>query len=237
VLAFVEGDAQARDGAPGALATPAAAARSGATIAAPAVAAKSGPAAVAEGAASAAAVAAAAAGNAAGAPPKVKSDRPQLRLLSRSNEELSSDALPINGYEFFVARDYSLSALAGDAPDGADALFYIVSPKDVVVARPTDVEDHVDWLLRQGRFEEALRVAEEAKGLLRAEKLPELRTRYLNVSAPACVRARSPLPAPPRAPLLTRGLPSTSWTASSTRRLPSCRPSCWRPKSPCGSSG
>lgn len=33
---------------------------------------------------------------------------------------------------------------------------YIVSPKDIVVARKRDQDDHVSWLLQNGMYEEAL---------------------------------------------------------------------------------
>jgi hypothetical protein len=34
-----------------------------------------------------------------------------------------------------------------------DNLFYIISPKDVVVARPRDMDDHITWLIRHEDFE------------------------------------------------------------------------------------
>ena len=34
-----------------------------------------------------------------------------------------------------------------------DNLFYIVSPKDVVVARQRDQDDHIAWLLQHERYE------------------------------------------------------------------------------------
>ena len=34
-----------------------------------------------------------------------------------------------------------------------DGVFYIVSPKDVVVARQRDKDDHIDWLIENDKFE------------------------------------------------------------------------------------
>ena len=34
-----------------------------------------------------------------------------------------------------------------------DAMFFIVSPKDVVVARQRDKDDHIQWLLEHAKFE------------------------------------------------------------------------------------
>ena len=34
-----------------------------------------------------------------------------------------------------------------------DNLFYIVSPKDVVVARQRDEDDHIAWLLQHEKYE------------------------------------------------------------------------------------
>ena len=34
-----------------------------------------------------------------------------------------------------------------------ESLFYVVSPKDIVVARPRDLDDHVTWLMERKRYE------------------------------------------------------------------------------------
>jgi hypothetical protein len=45
-------------------------------------------------------------------------------------------------------------------------LFYVLGPKDFVVAKPRTVSDHIDWLLARQRYAEALECAqkEEAAG-------------------------------------------------------------------------
>lgn len=63
--------------------------------------------------------------------------------------DLSSDTLPIEGYERYKPTDYRLHAM------GSESLYYIVSPKDIVVATPRDLDDHISWLLERHRYEQA----------------------------------------------------------------------------------
>jgi hypothetical protein len=42
------------------------------------------------------------------APARRVAARPELRILSRTNEDLSSDALPINGFQHYACTDYRL---------------------------------------------------------------------------------------------------------------------------------
>jgi hypothetical protein len=44
--------------------------------------------------------------------------------------------------------------------NSAEPLFYIVSPKDIVVARPRDVDDHITWLLQHDKYQPALEAAQ-----------------------------------------------------------------------------
>jgi hypothetical protein len=85
-------------------------------------------------------------------------NRPELRLINKG-EEISSDALSLTNYHLYGCNDY---VLAPSKRDGED-LFFVVSPKDVVVARPRDAADHVSWLVDQQRYAEALDAAEKLK--------------------------------------------------------------------------
>lgn len=38
-------------------------------------------------------------------------------------------------------------------------LYFIVSPKDILVAKPLDLDDVIDWFVEHGNFEEAMKVA------------------------------------------------------------------------------
>ncbi|KAG6384409.1 hypothetical protein SASPL_155776 [Salvia splendens] len=71
--------------------------------------------------------------------------RPEVRVVTQNNDELSTDALPIHGFEHYKAKDYSLahspfsgsSYSGGQWAAGNEPLYYIVSPKDVVIAKPS----------------------------------------------------------------------------------------------------
>lgn len=87
--------------------------------------------------------------------------RPELRLVDMSNEELASDALSVRGFEAYRPPDYRLVCApacedARSVISSGEALYYVLSPKDVVLACARDADDHVLWLLGKGRFEDAL---------------------------------------------------------------------------------
>ncbi|XP_023881343.2 vacuolar protein sorting-associated protein 41 homolog isoform X1 [Quercus suber] len=112
--------------------------------------------------------------------------RPEVRIVSWNNDELSTDALPVHGFEHYKAKDYSLahapfsgsSYAGGQWAAGDEPLYYIVSPKDVVIAKPRDAEDHIAWLLQHGWHEKALAAVEAGQG--RSELLDEVGSRYLD---------------------------------------------------------
>ncbi|KAF4020235.1 hypothetical protein G4228_012017, partial [Cervus hanglu yarkandensis] len=77
--------------------------------------------------------------------------RPRLDIiqpLSETCEEISSDALTVRGFQENECRDYHLEYSEGES------LFYIVSPRDVVVAKERDQDDHIDWLLEKKKYED-----------------------------------------------------------------------------------
>nr|GEU46398.1 copia protein [Tanacetum cinerariifolium] len=60
----------------------------------------------------------------------------------------------------------------GGSMGGCDEpLYYVVSPRDVVIAKPRDAEDHINWLLQHGWHEKALASIEAGQG--RSELLDE----------------------------------------------------------------
>uniref|UniRef100_A0A5F8HDC8 VPS41 subunit of HOPS complex n=1 Tax=Monodelphis domestica TaxID=13616 RepID=A0A5F8HDC8_MONDO len=76
--------------------------------------------------------------------------RPRLDIiqpLPETCEEISSDALTVRGFQENECRDYHLEHSEGES------LFYIVSPRDVVVAKERDQDDHIDWLLEKKKYE------------------------------------------------------------------------------------
>jgi hypothetical protein len=87
---------------------------------------------------------------------------PELRIISHSGEELSSDVLQLNGYEFFGCNDYVLQpAFTTSIEDG---FYVVVSPKNIVLVRKRDESDHVQWLVENKRYEEALSEVERIGG-------------------------------------------------------------------------
>ena len=97
-----------------------------------------------------------------------------MRLINRKNEEISSDALPIQGFECYQSTDYRLDYMA------KESIFYIVSPKDIVVGKPRDLDDHVGWLVEHQRFSEALKAAQENEGQLKRHNPTDLGQLYLD---------------------------------------------------------
>jgi hypothetical protein len=100
---------------------------------------------------------------------------PDLRVVTYTNVPVSSDALTIAGYRSHGPRDYSLAYLPGtDEP-----LFYVVSPRDIVLARPRDLDDHIGWLMGRGRYREALDTAALGENQLQSHSVAAVGTRLL----------------------------------------------------------
>ncbi|ESO12746.1 hypothetical protein HELRODRAFT_105502 [Helobdella robusta] len=80
--------------------------------------------------------------------------RPHIRVIdSQTGEEVSNDALSIKGFQSYKCVDYHLECNVDEC------MLFIVSPKDVVVARQRDEDDHIDWLIEHEAFQEALEFA------------------------------------------------------------------------------
>lgn len=102
--------------------------------------------------------------------------RPELFIVMRDGgEDLSYDALPVKGFEDNSAADYALGAehntVLGE--DGLPVL-YVIAPKDVVVAKPRGVVDHIAWAVQCEKFEEAVSMAESYVSLVGEPRLVEL---------------------------------------------------------------
>ncbi|RXK35663.1 vacuolar protein sorting 41 [Tremella mesenterica] len=79
---------------------------------------------------------------------------PELRLIQKG-EEVSADELQLSNFHMNGCNDYSLVKSRRD-----QEVFFVLSPSDVIVVRPRDDADHVEWLVERERFEEALTAAE-----------------------------------------------------------------------------
>ena len=82
--------------------------------------------------------------------------RPELRIISPEQEELSSDALSLKDHARLQPNDYALHW------NKKAKCVYIVSPSDIVVGRERTAEDRVQWLLERGKYREALEVFESS---------------------------------------------------------------------------
>ena len=114
----------------------------------------------------------------AGQKSKEQAERPQLLILSPSGYytyiESSTDALSIRGFEEYQSNNYCLENVQ------EESLFYIVSPKDIVLARPRDLDDHISWLMERDMFEEALADAVKHENLLKIHNVLTIWKKYMN---------------------------------------------------------
>ncbi|KAF6213794.1 hypothetical protein GE061_011516 [Apolygus lucorum] len=96
-------------------------------------------------------------------------ERPLLQVIQPDNEgfmDLGSDLLSLRGFAKYAASDYSLECL----PE--EGRFVVVSPKDIVVACPYDIDDRVDWLKKHKKYQMALDAIQESeKPLVRNTRL------------------------------------------------------------------
>uniref|UniRef100_A0A8C7R4Z2 Vacuolar protein sorting-associated protein 41 homolog n=1 Tax=Oncorhynchus mykiss TaxID=8022 RepID=A0A8C7R4Z2_ONCMY len=103
--------------------------------------------------------------------------RPRLDIiqpLPEGFEELSSDALTVRNFQENECRDYRLEHSEGES------LFYIISPKDIVVAKERDQDDHIDWLLDKKKYEEALMAAEISFKNVKRHEVQKIGMAYIN---------------------------------------------------------
>jgi len=104
-------------------------------------------------------------------------ERPQLMVFEKSEnvyELISTDLLSIRGHEEYQPKDYQLECLV------EDQFYFIMSPRDVVVGKPRDQDDHVDWLLEHQRFQDALKVTQEKSRYLKRHTCQEVGRKYLD---------------------------------------------------------
>eukprot|EP01059_Diplonema_ambulator_P035025 TRINITY_DN8133_c0_g1_i1.p1 TRINITY_DN8133_c0_g1~~TRINITY_DN8133_c0_g1_i1.p1 ORF type:complete len:972 (+),score=440.52 TRINITY_DN8133_c0_g1_i1:887-3802(+) len=90
----------------------------------------------------------------------VAAPRPELRIIDRTNRmnEIEKNSMSLAGYENLLAKDYQL---AFDENDENEKVFYVLSPHEIVVCKPCDANDKVNWLISRKRFEDAIRCVKE----------------------------------------------------------------------------
>ncbi|KAF8771255.1 Vacuolar protein sorting-associated protein like [Argiope bruennichi] len=101
--------------------------------------------------------------------------RPQLRVIEAHGEDYSlilSDILSMRGYQAYRCNDYHLDSLADEG------LYFILSLKDFVVAKPRNEDDHITWLLEHKKLKEAVDAVSQSKNL-RKYTLLDVGNKYL----------------------------------------------------------
>ena len=106
-------------------------------------------------------------------------ERPELRIISRSGEELTADALSVTNYQAWGCNDY----LLGEVSTDGERCYVVASPKDVVLVRPRDRKDHIAWLVEHKRYEEALDEVEKLGEDERASETPDSRLDPVQIGA------------------------------------------------------
>ncbi|PVD30846.1 hypothetical protein C0Q70_10121 [Pomacea canaliculata] len=108
---------------------------------------------------------------------KMVCKRPHLRIIEPglyTSEELSNDALTMRGFEEYRINDYHLECI----PD--ENIFFIISPKDVVISRLRDMDDHITWLMDHERYEEAMACASDHAHELKSHTYEAIGRTYLD---------------------------------------------------------
>eukprot|EP01132_Coremiostelium_polycephalum_P009654 gene9654-11836_t len=101
-----------------------------------------------------------------------QASKPTIYIVSRkTNCAITSDHLSVNGYQHYKATDYRLDY------NTAESIFYIVCPKDVVTAKPRNLDDHLSWLMEKDKYDEAL--AEVEKDMKTLQTLPPSRIKQV----------------------------------------------------------
>ncbi|RKO98694.1 hypothetical protein CXG81DRAFT_15569, partial [Caulochytrium protostelioides] len=102
----------------------------------------------------------------------------EIHVVTLYGVRLAEDVVPLAGHERFRANDYRLATSLNAATavhgsnDGLAAAaagtasldtmtYYIVSPRDIVVTQPRDMHDHIQWLVENKRYREAVKLAQQ----------------------------------------------------------------------------
>lgn len=109
-------------------------------------------------------------------------ERPELRIISRSGEELTADALSVANYQAWGCNDYLLAEVNPIGTVG-ERCYVVCSPKDIVLVRPRDRKDHITWLVEHKRYEEALDEVEKLNEDERASEAPDSRIDPVHIGA------------------------------------------------------
>ncbi|XP_037029036.1 vacuolar protein sorting-associated protein 41 homolog [Bradysia coprophila] len=84
-----------------------------------------------------------------------KALRPVLYVIEYKTSdyvEICTDSLSLRGYQEYKCNDYHLDCLIEENQ------YFIVSPKDIVVASLYENDDRIQWLIEHGKYDEAMEV-------------------------------------------------------------------------------
>ncbi|XP_034472992.1 vacuolar protein sorting-associated protein 41 homolog isoform X2 [Drosophila innubila] len=82
--------------------------------------------------------------------------RPVLCVIEYKNntcEEICTDSLSLRGFEEYTVNHYSLGCII------EENRYFIIAPKDIVVASLIETDDRVEWLIKHNKFEEAMEIS------------------------------------------------------------------------------
>jgi hypothetical protein len=104
---------------------------------------------------------------------KKKSPIPELRVSDMKGNEVLCDGLTVKDYQTHFATDYRLEFSA------VDNVYYVLSQKDIIVAKPRDLDDHVKWLLEREKYSDALKCVKENENTIKMYNILTVGQSYL----------------------------------------------------------
>lgn len=106
-----------------------------------------------------------------------KSLRPIMSFMAPEKSEyieVDRDKLTLRGFENYSYSDYNLEFLSDENR------FIITSPKDVVIAYTPDCDDRIEWMVKHGKFEEAMELVIKNDRYLQNNNLLTVGRKYIN---------------------------------------------------------
>ena len=107
-----------------------------------------------------------------------KTRPPEMMLVEphpKSFSLVSIDILPLSGYEEFNPQDYNVEFSLEDKH------YFVMCPSDVVMGKPRDIDDNIDWLLDHEDYSKALMLAESNVRSLERHTVIQVGRKYLDV--------------------------------------------------------
>ena len=100
-----------------------------------------------------------------------------MHVLSYEGQVVDSDQLALSNFQKYGPNDYHLVSRITE--DISDTAFYVISPKDVVLARPRDINDHIEWLVQKQDYGTALNKAEHDESI-KPQTIIEIGLKYIS---------------------------------------------------------